>query len=287
MTKSALVLAGLAAGVALSTTAMAQKGALQSSARRGPGRHRRLGRLYRARRDRQGVRLGHRLREETACKVNVKTAGTSDEMVALMNEGGFDLVTASGDASTRLIRGKKVQAINVGLIPSYKTIDPRLQKRPGTTRAIRTTACRTNGLERADVQHHGVQGQAADLVERGVEETTLPDGKSNKGRCRPSTADLHCRCRAVLMKKNPALGIKDPYELNEAQYKAALDLLRAQRKIVGKYWHDAFVQIDDFTNEGVVASSSWQFQANILKSKNRPIATTVPSRVPAAGPTRR
>jgi len=31
----------------------------------------------------------------TGCVVNVKTAATSDEMVALMNEGGFDLVTAS------------------------------------------------------------------------------------------------------------------------------------------------------------------------------------------------
>ena len=41
--------------------------------------------------------------KKTGCRVNVKTAGTSDEMVALMNEGGFDLVTASGDASTRLI----------------------------------------------------------------------------------------------------------------------------------------------------------------------------------------
>ncbi len=39
--------------------------------------------------------------EETGCEVNVKVAGTSDEMVALMQEGGgqFDLVTASGDAS--------------------------------------------------------------------------------------------------------------------------------------------------------------------------------------------
>ena len=69
----------------------------------------------------------------TGCKVNVKTAGTSDEMVALMNEGGFDLVTASGDASTRLIRGKKVQPININLIPSYKSVDPRLQNAPWHT----------------------------------------------------------------------------------------------------------------------------------------------------------
>jgi putative spermidine/putrescine transport system substrate-binding protein len=44
--------------------------------------------------------------EATGCKVNVKTANTSDEMVALMNEGGFDLVTASGDASLRLVAGE-------------------------------------------------------------------------------------------------------------------------------------------------------------------------------------
>ena len=58
--------------------------------------------------------------KETGCKVNVKTAATSDEMVTLMNQGGFDLVTASGDASLRLVAGKKVQPINVDLIPVGK-----------------------------------------------------------------------------------------------------------------------------------------------------------------------
>ena len=65
--------------------------------------------------------------KETGCKVNVKTASTSDEMVSLMNKGGYDLVTASGDASLRLVAGKKVQPINTSLIPSWKTVDPRLQ----------------------------------------------------------------------------------------------------------------------------------------------------------------
>ena len=65
--------------------------------------------------------------DNTGCKVNIKTAGTSDEMVALMNEGGFDIVTASGDASLRLIAGGTVQEINIDLIPSWNTIDPRLQ----------------------------------------------------------------------------------------------------------------------------------------------------------------
>src|SRR6476659_11392106 len=65
--------------------------------------------------------------KETGCKVNVKVAGTSDEMVTLMNGGGFDLVTASGDASLRLVAGKTVQEINTDLIPNWKTVDERLQ----------------------------------------------------------------------------------------------------------------------------------------------------------------
>ena len=71
--------------------------------------------------------------EKTGCKVTVKTAATSDEMVALMNEGGFDLVTASGDASLRLIAGKTVQPINIDLIPSWSKVDDRLKDAPWHT----------------------------------------------------------------------------------------------------------------------------------------------------------
>ena len=215
--------------------------------------------------------------KESGCKVSVKTAATSDEMVALMNEGGFDLVTASGDASLRLIAGGKVQALNLALIPSYSKIDPRLQNAPWHT---------------VDGKHYGVPYQwggnilmyntkvfpkAPDSWNVVFEEQTLPDGKSNKGRVQAFDGPIHIADAALyLMSHQPALGIKDPYELNEDQYKAALDLLRQQRKLVGRYWHDAFVQIDDFKNEGVVASGSWPFQANTLIADKQPIATTVP-----------
>ncbi|MFM4918386.1 ABC transporter substrate-binding protein [Aeromonas dhakensis] len=215
--------------------------------------------------------------KETGCKVNVKTAATSDEMVALMNEGGFDLVTASGDASLRLIAGGKVQALNLALIPSYGKIDPRLQNAPWHT---------------VDGKHYGVPYQwggnilmyntkvfpkAPDSWSVVFEEQILPDGKSNKGRVQAFDGPIHIADAALyLMSHQPALGIKDPYELNEDQYKAALDLLHQQRQLVGRYWHDAFVQIDDFKNEGVVASGSWPFQANTLIADKQPIATTVP-----------
>lgn len=215
--------------------------------------------------------------KETGCKVNVKTAATSDEMVALMNEGGFDLVTASGDASLRLIAGGKVQPLNLALIPSYSKIDPRLQNAPWHT---------------VDGKHYGVPYQwggnilmyntkvfpkAPDSWNVVFEEQTLADGKSNKGRVQAFDGPIHIADAALyLMTHQPALGIKDPYELNEDQYKASLDLLRKQRQLVGRYWHDAFVQIDDFKNEGVVASGSWPFQANTLIADKQPIATTVP-----------
>ena len=109
------------------------------------------------------------------------------------------------------------------------------------------------------------------------EEQTLPDGKSNKGRVQAYDGPIYIADAALyLMAHKPELGIKDPYELNEDQYKAALDLLREQRTLVGRYWHDAFIQIDDFKNEGVVASASWPFQVNLLKADKQPIASTIP-----------
>ena len=215
--------------------------------------------------------------KKTGCKVNVKTAGTSDEMVALMNEGGFDLVTASGDASLRLISGKRVQPINTDLIPSWKTVDERLQNAPWHT---------------VDGVHYGVPYQwGANVLAYNTnvfkeapkswsvvfEEQNLPDGKPNKGRVQAFDGPIYIADAALyLMKHKPELGIKNPYELNEDQYKAALELLRVQRKLVGRYWHDAFIQIDDFKNEGVAASSSWPFQVNLLVADKQPIASTIP-----------
>ncbi|MEO1171842.1 MAG: ABC transporter substrate-binding protein [Myxococcota bacterium] len=215
--------------------------------------------------------------EETQCKVKVKTAATSDEMVALMNEGGFDLVTASGDASLRLIRGKRVQEINTTLVPSWAKVDDRLKEAP---------------WHYVDGKHWGVPYQWGSNVlayntnvfkepptswKVVFESGKLPDGKPNKGRVQAFDGPIYVADAALYLKKHkPELGIKDPYELNRDQFNAALDLLRGQRKLVGKYWHDAFIQIEDFKNEGVVASSTWPFQVNLLAADKQPIASVIP-----------
>ena len=136
--------------------------------------------------------------EQTGCKVRVKTAATSDEMVALMNEGGFDLVTASGDASLRLIAGKRVQEVNTGLIPSWSTVDPRLQDAPWHT---------------VDGKHYGVPYQwgsnvlmyntevfhaAADQLERGVRGDDAARRQVEQGpRAGVRRPDLHRRRGAL------------------------------------------------------------------------------------------
>ncbi len=216
--------------------------------------------------------------KDTGCKVAVKTAATSDEMVTLMNTGGFDLVTASGDASLRLVAGKKVVPVNTDLIPSWKTVDDRLKDAPWFT---------------VDGKHYGVPyqwGPNVLMYNTGVfksaptswnvvfEKMDLPDGKSNEGRVQAYDGPIYMADAALYLKtKNPALGIKDPYELNETQYAAVLDLLKGQRALIGRYWHDATVQVDDFKTEGVVASGSWPYQVNTLVAGGAPIASTVPA----------
>ena len=214
---------------------------------------------------------------ESGCKVNVKTANTSDEMVALMNEGGFDLVTASGDASLRLVAGKRVQAINTALIPSWSKIDPRLQDAKWFT--VDGVHYGTPYLWGPNVLMYNtdVFKEAPKSWNVVFEKMDLPDGKSNEGRVQAYDGPIHIADAAqYLMFHKPELKITSPYELNEDQYKAALDLLREQRKLVSRYWHDAYIQMDDFKNEGVVASGSWPFQVGLLQSEKLPIASTIP-----------
>jgi len=216
--------------------------------------------------------------QASGCKVNVKTANTSDEMVALMNEGGFDLVTASGDASLRLVAGKRVQPVNVDLIPSWSAVDDRLKDAPwhtvGGVHYGVPYAWGPNVLMYNTEAFGDTPPTSWNVV---FEEMTLPDGKSNKGRVQAYDGPIHVADAAqYLMAHQPELGITSPYELTEDQYKAALDLLRGQRELVARYWHDAFIQMDDFKNEGVVASGSWPFQVNLLQSEGFPVASIIP-----------
>jgi putative spermidine/putrescine transport system substrate-binding protein len=216
---------------------------------------------------------------DTGCMVENKTAGTSDEMVALMTGSTeYDLVTASGDASLRLIAGGSVQPINIDLIPSWDTVEARVQDAEWpTVDGARYRTPYGSGFNVLGYNTEVFGDTPPDSWSVVFEETTLPDGESNAGRVQAYDGPIYIADAALYLKSaQPDLGIEDPYQLNEEQYQASLDLLRQQRELVGRYWHDAFIQIDDFTNEGVAASSTWPFMTNVLQGAGEPIDKVVP-----------
>lgn len=215
--------------------------------------------------------------QDTGCKVNVKTAATSDEMVSLMTKGGYDLVTASGDASLRLIAGKRVQAINTDLIPNWKHLDPRLKDGPWYVVDAKVYGTPYQWGPNVLLYNTEVFKQAPTSWGVVFEPQDLPDGKPNKGRVQAYDGPIYIADAALYLKTaKPELGIDNPYELNETQYKAVLDLLRQQRPLIHRYWHDATVQMSDVKNEGVAASSSWGYMVNGLKADKQPVASTIP-----------
>ncbi len=215
---------------------------------------------------------------ETGCKVNVIPAGTADEMVLQIASGGHDLVTASGDAALRLIRERKVVALDLARVPGYASVDARLQRA---------------AWHYVDGAHYGVPYlwgpnlllyDAAAFGKRPptswsvvFEPQTLADGKSNQQRVQGYDAPIYIADAALyLMAKQPALGIEDPYALSVPQYQAALNVLRAQRPLVHRYWRDASVQMQDFSREGVVAAPSRAFQSNVLIDSGKNFAAVMP-----------
>ena len=179
--------------------------------------------LHRARRERRDDRLGDAAsKKDTGCKVNGEDRGhVGRNGRRLMNGGGFDLVTASGDASLRLVAGgKRVQPINICPHPVlFDNVDERLAR---ARRGTRSTACNIGvpyqwGAERPGLQHQGTFPEAPTGAGRSCSRNmNLPDGKSNKGRVQAYDGPIYIADAALyLMTKKPELGIKDPYELNE------------------------------------------------------------------------
>lgn len=174
--------------------------------------------------------------KDTGCAVNVKTAATSDEMVSLMAKGGYDLVTASGDASLRLIMGKRVQPINTALIPNWKTLDPRVVKGEWFNvggKVYGTPYQWGPNLLMYNTKTFPTPPDSWNVV---FVEQNLPDGKSNKGRVQAYDGPIYIADAALFVKATqPQLGITDPYQLTEKQYQAVIKVLSDQHALIHRY----------------------------------------------------
>lgn len=208
--------------------------------------------------------------KETGCQVNSKVAGTSDEMVDLMRTGQYDGVSASGNASAKLVEGGDVSPVNTDLVANYATVFSDLKDQSYNT---------------FDGVNYGIpHGRGADLLMWNTNDVT-PDPTSwgvildpaqaakYKGKISVYDDPIYIADAAVYLKAhNPELKIDNPYELDETQFSAAVDLLKQQHPNVGEYWSNATKQISAFANGDDQVGTTWQYQYFALLADKKPVA---------------
>jgi len=208
----------------------------------------------------------------TSCQVNVKTGATSDEMVQLMQSGEYDGVSASGDATQRLMSGAEVVEIDPAEYSSYADIFEGLKLQPWNS---------------ADGKPYGIpHGRGANLLVYNTEAfPTAPDSWSamfEKGGPADGAISVYdspiyiADAALFLMATRPELGIKNPYALDEDQFNAAIALLTEQKAITSQYWGDYTVQQASLENGDVLAGTTWQVIVNLATGNGAKIAAVKP-----------
>jgi putative spermidine/putrescine transport system substrate-binding protein len=209
---------------------------------------------------------------ETGCKVNNKVAGTSDEMVQLMETGQYDGVSASGNASARLWAAGQVDPVNTDLVPNYKTVFADLKEQPYNT---------FEGVP------YGIpHGRGANLLMWNSDKVKPAPTSWNvtldpkvaakyKGHISQYDDPMSIAEGALYLKAHePDLGIENPYELNEEQFNAAVELMKEQKANVGEYWGSAEEQINGFANGSNLVGTTWQYQFFLLQGEGEPVAAS-------------
>ncbi len=210
--------------------------------------------------------------KQTGCQVNTKIGNTSDEMVTLMRTGRYDGVSASGDATLRLIAGGDVAPVNTSLVPNYADVFPGLKNQP---------------FNSVDGQMYGIpHGRGANILMWRSDKIKTPldswsavfdQASPYKGKVTAYDSPIYIADAALYLKATkPALKIVNPYELDQQQFDASVALLKAQRTNIGQYWSDYTKEQSAFANGDSEVGTTWQVIANLLTGDKVPVKTTLP-----------
>lgn len=211
--------------------------------------------------------------KSTGCKVNVKNGATSDDMVALMKTGEYDVVSASGDASLRLIYGGDVAPVNTKLISNYADIFDNLKMQPWNS---------------VDGVAYGVpHGRGANLLAYRTDivkpaptswGAVFDANSPYKGKITAYDSPIYIADAALyLMKTQPDLGIKYPYALDQKQFDASVALLKAQAPLVGEYWGDYLKHVASLKSGATVLGTTWQVNINLAQGEGTKVEGIKPS----------
>jgi putative spermidine/putrescine transport system substrate-binding protein len=210
--------------------------------------------------------------KKTGCDVTVKIGNTSDEMVTLMRTGKYDLVSASGDATLRLIAGGDVAPVNTDLVPNYADVYAGLKDKPWNS---------------VDGKMYGIpHGYGANLLMWRTDKVSgnldswsavFDDAAQNKGKVTAYDSPIYIADAALYLKATkPELKIDNPYELDDKQFQAAVDLLKTQRQSIGQYWADYTKEQAAFSSGDSTVGTTWQVIANLLEADKVPVKTILP-----------
>jgi len=210
--------------------------------------------------------------KSSGCKVNIKTFGTSDEAVQLMRTGQYDVVSASGDATLRLIAAGDVEPVNTSLITNYPDIFDALKMKPWNS---------VNGVAYGIPHGRGANllMYRTDLVKPAPDSwsAVFDQAGAQKGKVTAYDSPIYIADAALyLMATKPDLKIKNPYALDDTQLAAAVDLLKAQKANVGEYWSDYLKEIQAFKNGTSTVGTTWQVIANLAKGEKAPVEAFLP-----------
>jgi len=206
--------------------------------------------------------------EETGCSVNVKVGNSSDEMVQLMQSGEYDGVSASGDATQRLIAGGDVSPINPDLIPNYADIYEGLKLQPwNSVDGVPYGVPHGRGANLLVYNTEAFAGEKPDSLAVMFENDSPAAGSLSVYDSPIYIADA----ALYLMATQPDLGITNPYALDETQFAAAIDLLEQQESIVSQYWALYTDQQAALESGSVLAGTTWQVIVNLAQGNGAKI----------------
>jgi putative spermidine/putrescine transport system substrate-binding protein len=215
--------------------------------------------------------------QDTGCNVTVKYANTSDDMVNYMRQGGgtlYDGVSASGDATNRLIANGDVASIDISRFPEYAKVMQSLQAPAHNT---------------VDGVHYGVPymwGPNFLMYNTAVVnpaptswDVTFDPSSPYAGKITAYDSPIFIADAALYLKTHqPDLGITDPYELTSAQLDAATSLLKQQAGMIGKYWAYYLDEIKGFNSGDMVIGTAWPVNEQYVQAAGKVnVADVIPS----------
>ncbi|MGH3427544.1 MAG: extracellular solute-binding protein, partial [Terriglobales bacterium] len=211
--------------------------------------------------------------DRTGCKVNVKTATSSDQMLDLINKKAYDGVSAPGELAGSLMADKRVEPINARLIDNYRGLIPALRNKPWNSQAGKSYGV-PQGRSLA------LLGWRSDAV-NPAPSSLMPlfdPASAYRGNVMMHDDPLSLAVTALALKASePDLGINNPFALTKDQFGAVIDLARNAESTTSLYWTDYTEQVRAIEAKSATVGLMTQSVADLIQARGTKLGTALPA----------